>query len=482
MQNFSGSPLSAPENANAIRVRVVLNPNSNQNSLELIHLLHTLSGTNPNSIAPILDGLAHHTVSLHMHNQMSPLHQLTRAALNIDLHALTQTNGSQHIALDTFVSFLINLVSANANYIESVFGMIFKRAFTISAANEELLKAMHRVISYTLQTYPRSKILLLSILQSSYPHPIRPPVEHLSYSRAALRLAYTTGLSHPLLLTFTERLAAIEALVPQNVYADDSSQLCLEAERLELVLLEFCSFFDKGGSFEAAFTAYQVFIVPLDCPRYTPYCLIYAACINPSITAVHEVVERLWQSFHEPSTPFELRRHFLEHSASVVLRTKTYDSDSVIKWITRLAAWMNAYIDALNGNEYLDVDLHSPFYTAVSVLMKIMIGRRIASINHEVLSTMRLYRILCSGLSVATVLPHILVKKFMDEVLDSFDLDCTHVIQGSRHGFLSGATQRETKNTYNYNDFCPNVMLPKFKAKLNQYIIWYEDAAETDHS
>eukprot|EP00178_Gracilaria_changii_P014112 TRINITY_DN4001_c0_g1_i1.p1 TRINITY_DN4001_c0_g1~~TRINITY_DN4001_c0_g1_i1.p1 ORF type:complete len:496 (+),score=70.03 TRINITY_DN4001_c0_g1_i1:370-1857(+) len=471
-----------PEHPNALKIHVALDQNANHNPLEFLRLLHTLSGTNPNSIAPILTGLTHHTVNLHLYPTTSPLHQLTRAALKLDLHAISPTEKTPNPALETFVTFLTNLISAHADYIEPVFKMIAKRVFTMSAAQDSLLAAMDTVIFSTLRTHPRSRNVLLATMHSSYPHPVRPPVEHLSYSRAALRLAREPDLSPSLLLTMFERTAAVEALVPQEVFANSSSELCMEAERLEHVLLELCSFFERGGNFEAAFTAYQVFIVPVDAVRFTPYSLLYAATINESKRALHEVVERLWQSFHNPSTPLRLRERFLEHSGAFVLRSKAYAPHLVFKWASRLAAWLNAYIDAAVGNEFIDVDVHSSFYTGVAVLLRVMTGRSDVFRDGEKLNNMRLYRILSSGMNPTLMLPNSLVYAFVETMSRRCGVDYEDILQDNEGRFPPSRTVYGSKNEYRNRVVCPELRLPRFREKMDKYVIWdHEDDDDENH-
>ncbi|KAI0564618.1 RNA polymerase I specific transcription initiation factor RRN3 [Gracilaria domingensis] len=462
----------APEHPNALKIHVALDQNANRNPLEFLRLLHTLSGTNPNSIVPVLTGLTHHTVNLHLYPPTSPLHQLTRAALKLDLHAISPTDKTPNPALQTFVTFLTNLISAHADYIEPVFKMIAKRVFTMSVAQNSLLDAMDTVIFSALRTYPRSRNVLLSTMQASYPHPVRPPVEHLSFSRATLRLAKEPALASSLLVTLFERLAAIEAFVPQQVFANESSELCMEAERLEHVLLELCTFFEQRGSFEAAFVAYQVFIVPVDAVRFSPYSLLYAATVNESGDTLHDVVERLYQSFHNPSIPLRLRERFLEHSAAIVLRGKAYKPHRVFKWVSRLAAWLNAYIDAARGNDYIDVDVHSSFYTAVAVMLRVMAARSEAFKDSEALNNMRLYRIISSSMNPTLMLPDSLVNAFVETMSSKCDVDYQDIVQENDGRFPPSRTVYGSRNEFRHRLVCPDVTLPRFKEKLDEFVLW----------
>ncbi|PXF50169.1 putative RRN3-like protein RRN3P1 [Gracilariopsis chorda] len=472
-----------PAHPNALKIHVALDQNANRNPLEFLRLLHALSGTNPHSITPILTGLTHHTVNLHLYPSTSPLHQLTRAALKLDLHAISPTDKTPNPALQAFVSFLTNLISAHADYIEPVFQMIVKRAFTMSAARDCLLSAMHSVVFSALHTHPRARSILLSTVQSSYPHPVRPPAEHLCFARATLRLAKEPHLVSSLLVTLFERVAAIEALVPHTVFANDSrSQLGMEAERLEVVLLELCNFFEEGGSVEAAFSAYQMFIVPMDAVRYSPYALLFGAAVAKDTSTLHDIVERLWQSFHDPCTPSRLRERFLEHAGSMVLRARCYNSDHVVRWVARLAGWLNAYIDAARGNDVIDVDIHLSFYTAVAVLLRVMTRRCEAFKDEEVLSNMRLYRIVSSGMNPFVVLPRALVDSFVETVMNTCGVDYRDVIVESEGVFPPSRTLYGSKNEFVYRIVCPDFELPRLRARLNAHVLWDDKSKASENT
>lgn len=466
-----------PAHPNALKIHVALDQNANRNPLEFLRLLHALSGTNPHSITPILTGLTHHAVNLHLYPPSSPLHQLTRAALKLDLHAISPTDKTPNPAFQPFVNFLTNLISAHADYIEPVFQMIVKRAFTMSAARESLLSAMNGVVFSALHTHPRARSVLLSTVQCSYPHPVRPPVEHLSFARATLRLARERSLECSLLVTMFERVAAIEALVPHNVFATGStSQLGTEAERLEVVLLELCAFFEHGGSVEAALSAYQMFIVPMDAVRYTPYALLFGASVTSDANALHDIVERLWQCFHDPRTPARLRERFLEHAGWIVLRAKRYSSQLVVRWVCRLAGWLNAYIDAARGQDVVvDVDIHLSFYTAVGVLLRVMTRRCEAFRDEHVVSNIRLYRIISSGMNAFVVLPRALVEAFVETMMQRCGVDYRDVVVESEGVFPASRTVYGSKNEFVWRSVCADIELERLRARVGAHVLWDHD-------
>lgn len=450
-----------------------------------MRLQHTLRGTNPAAITPILTGLTY--LAAHLHSQSgttADLISLIDAALTIDIQPCADKNPCLRTALH---AFLLNLISADAAYVEPVINKFAARVFLTSVQHRARLEpVVYDILHVVLDTHPAAASLLSRIIRMRYPHPIRAAEEHVAYINAILHVAracHSPSVTRSVIATIFEKLGAIEALVPSDVTDCEGAMLRPEAEKMQLVLMELIRHVDivykedaeyLRSCFEPFFAAYESYIVPIESTRFTPYVMIYAA-EKGGEALVHDLSERLRQSFFDPSMSHRLREKFLEHSSVVIMRSASVSSASALAWLKQLASWLNAYVDDVsrNGGGEVDTDVHRLFYSGSASLMTTCCRRRDAvASNANVIPQMRLYRIVGSAMKPMLVVPRGVVDDFVKVVADCCGMDFNEIEDQNEGRFRPSRTRYGSRNEFFYKLRCPDLELSLAADMLEGRIRW----------
>lgn len=497
------------------------------NSLEL-HRLHHVFANGASSVASLLHALTHLTVRLHAGDDSSTaLRSLIDAALAVNLQSalenaasvgsksedLTSCNEAtpddQKDPLSAFASFVINLISIDATYLEPLLNLLVLQLFRIpieqSAKFEPLIE---RIVNAAVNTHARATYLLTDAISRRYPHPVRPAAEHIAFSRAVLfvaRAVPSAPIVRSIMNSLFERLSAIEANVPGDVRdfklldgkqtgldsacpsIVDDDLLCPDALKLQAIMVEIVRHFDlahehslhvfRAVHLDALFHAYDTYVVPVHRTRFTPYILVYAASLAGR-SCVFDVTERLRQAFFDSTQGVRLRGYVLEHSAVMVCRAKDISISEALSWLARLTSWLHAYIDAASASPLhtiVDVDVHRLFYSACATFMATLARRTDIferASSSEALARMRISRILHSTLAPTLVLPSDVVVNFLDALnrLNSGnDVDLSRVHERS---FAPTRTQYGAPNRLSYAFRCPDLPLLTLRSKIDRFTHW----------
>lgn len=452
----------------ALRIQYALDELTSGNSLEYLRLQHTLRGTNPTTLSPILSGLTHFAVKLHHDDPQKPLHTLFKAALQIDL----PTIASHQVTLTATATFLRNLVSADASFVEPVLVML-TRAFLLPVEiREAFMEEVHNLINFLLSVHPRAAALVVSILRERYPHPVRPAEEHAPYLRGVLSVCRNCPLlMKPLTNIVYERVAAVEALVPYDgLFVDDALEP--EAEKMDVILQEMFRHFElaKGKPFlerifEPAFDAYESYVVPCEA-RFTPYIILHGASMGGD-NILYSVIERLRVTFFDRGISARVREKFLEHSCGLLIRAKNISREMTHKWLDSMATWLHGYIDNTirrGSSQEVDADVHHIFYTGVAAWVRVVTKRR-EYVTEDSLAGWRVGRIVGCGMRPLIMLDERICREFLTVAGDSvvFDVDWAYRPTRTRYG---------APNVFEFADRLPDLELPVARDKIQHLVRW----------
>lgn len=499
----------------AEKVRQALQQKQKGNPLSYFRLQHALSAKSAPAIAEVLTGLTHLAASLHTDTTYSAdLRVLISSALSIDLKACTvPTDGNSYPALDALHLFVVNLISADAGFVEPVLQMFAKNAFTLPVDGRgPVVNLTYAAITSILDAYPRADALLAEVLCTRYPHPVRPAQDHQAYLRSVLHVSRncrSVGLCRSIIATVFEKLGAIEALVPADMFCNTLASpgkdreegaghiLSREAEKIEIVLQELFRHIDlasknsavdyAGAHLEHIVSAYESSIVPVEGTRFAPYVLLYATSIGGP-NAVWAVIQQLRQSFLDPSMSQRLREKFLQHSSVLVIRSKAAKDEQVLNWVSSVAGWLNRYIDVHErrrsfGGVDVDTDVHHLFYCACCALMS-TVSKRIEAItslsatNNDLLDRIRLYRIMSCGMNPMLVIPNDIVTEFVQVVQKSCGMDFSDILEENTRKYTPSRTKYGSRNQFIYTVRCPDLELSNAREKLQEYVNF--DSVEND--
>lgn len=488
-------PLSSETAACADKVLKALEEKRSGNPLSYLRLEHAISSKSPTASAEVLAGLTHFVASLHTGSPyVSDLRKLISSALSMDLLVCaTPTDNGEFPTLEAFHIFIINLVSADASFVEPVLDMLARKAFVAlpDRRRSPVLKYAYATVASVLDAYPRADALLAAVISARYPHPVRPAAEHVAYLRSVLHVSRecnSVELSRSIISTVFEKLGAIEALVPRDIFhGNDSTEgvfLTPEAEKVELILVELFRHVDlakrdtasfAARHFEHMFAAYEASIVPIEGARFAPYVLLYASSAGGE-PAVLEVIKRMRQSFFDPSVSQRLREKFLEHSCGVVIRASLCGPGAALRWMVSIAEWLNRYIDAQERRsgcvaQDIDIDVHHLFYSACCALMTGVSKRRDAistpmPFANDPADHMRLYRIMSCTMNPMLVLPGEIVREFVDVVREASGLDFADIIDENKGKFTPSRTKYGSRNKFEHDVRCWELELPNARLKL----------------
>lgn len=505
-----------------------LNSHAAGNSLELHRLHHVFANAAP-SVASLLHALTHLTARLHTaDDSAAALRTVIDAALAVNLPSALANATSAKLKpedpssrrdatvddhkdpLSAFASFAINLISVDATYLEPLLNLLVTKLFFIPVEQSaEFEPLIERIVTAAVSTHARATYLVTDAISRRYPHPVRPVVEHVAFSRAVLFVARAVP-APPLVRAITnalfERLSAIEATVPGDVRdikiinpkqivpnspvsaaEDEDGSLCPDAVKLQAIMIQLVRHFDLAFEhsshtyhtlhLDALFHAYDTYVVPVHRTRFTPYILLYASSLAGR-SCVLDVTERLRQAFFDSTQGVRLRGYVLEHSAVLVCRSKYIGVPDALSWFARLTSWLNAYIDATGAsplNTVVDVDIHRLFYSACATLMATLSRRSdilTRPSSSEALARMRISRILHSSLAPTLVIPSEVVSRFVDAVAhlgSGINVDLSHICERS---FASTRTKYGAPNRLSYAFRCPDLPLPTLRSKIDRFALW----------
>lgn len=532
----------------AARIRTALAEKQEGSPLEFHRLQHALAGGDPADVAELLTGLTHFS-ALISHDASdeslaADLRVLVHAALEVDLlvcaapsftlssraqeddataETITESDSAAYPTLNAFRLFVMNLVSADAAFVEPVLVMFAKRAFTLPLVKREpAVRHVYAVISMILSTHPRSSALLARIATEKYPHPVRPEPEHCAYARSVLHVArecHSQALRGDLISTVIEKVVAVEALVPRELFAEPADEmppppprvnfeagaeepdsdacegghlipLVKEAEKIDSMLSELCLYIDLAYAdtpteliqkhFDPLFTAFERFVLPVQGARFAPFVLLYAASVGGA-AVVLDVVERLRQSFFDPSKPEGLRVHHLQYSSAMVICADLVSANDVVAWMSPVAQWLNNYIDAhdrrapLYTENDIDTDVHNLFYTAACALM-ITVCRRTDAFDggscadQDAIARMRLFRIMSSKMNPMLVISKPIVDEFADVVLECDGMDLSEILEENKFRFIPSLTRFGARNRFTYSTPMEPLALPRTKRYVQRFM------------
>lgn len=312
----------------------------------------------------------------------------------------------------------------------------------------------------------------------------------MAYLRAVLAVARDERwprVGRTVVATVLERMGAVEALVPAELFAADGS-LRPEGAKIQAMMLELFSHVDAGASesayvlrvFEPLFAAYESAIVPVEATRFTPYVLLYAASKGGD-EAVLEVVERLRLAFFDEEVSLRMREKFLQHSSAMVIRSRLVSPAAARVWIAGVARWLNRYVDAqercMDGVD-VDTDVHLLFYSACCALMTTISKRSEAcsgssSGGADHLHTMRLYRIMACRMNPLLVVPVDIVQEFagaVREIGGSGEMDFSDIIERNKGRYTPSRTKYGSRNKFEYTVRCPELPLVEAQERLEDYV------------
>lgn len=415
--------------------------------------------------------------------------------------------------VEAYRNFLRNTVSADSAFVEDVLNASARLLFRLPLpAFDNVVAVAHDVIPRVLAMYSHAEMMCIRIFADRYPHPVRPAGEHQMYARAVLSVALyapTSSLASDLISVVVEKLAIIDAMVPDVIWeavsadisretlqsgypgdlaiADEDRKLVPEAEKMDMVLVEFCSFADalsvaservSKRCLKAIIASVERFVLPTHRARHAPMILLYSACAV-SRGAAWQVSERLRVSFFDPTIPNRLRVSYLQYSAAMVCRASVISAADAFTWLQRLATWLHSYIDDRQDDEWVavDVDVHELFYAGIFALMSVVTTRLDVFGAHaesslgcnDVANNLRFLRIMVSDLNPLLVMPEKLVAAFCKAVEDHGDMRFDEVLEENRRKVLPSRTRFGNKNRF--SSFMPleECVLPAMKAVVKPY-------------
>lgn len=534
---------------------------SSPDRLALLRLEHQLGAdppTDATGLPSLLAGLTHVTSRLHSRDATDAraIRLLVDASLRLDVVKVCALSAD---AAEAYAVFTKNLLSVDAAYVEVLLQRVVPAIFLShvdTLGHEAACDLAHSLVVASVETHHRRAVpLLIDALRAGYPHPVRPVADHVSYARALLRVARggardndnekgsdNSNKSLPRVVVravtaaVIEKLSAIEALADQEKTNAVLLELCLHirsafhqqqhynpsmltpTERNELFV---------ATHVDALFSANESLVVPVHTARQTQYALLYAASL-----AGHDVIiglaERFRQAFHDPGVADRLRTRFLAHSAALIVRSSAVNTRDVLRWIGRLATWLNSYVDAVErqaveemdthnqircANDSIiqqtllqpvgqqsnmkiqqqqqqhlhyhrqhqslltvDVEVHHVFYSACAVLMStlarrkdVVSGRRSAP---EIVARLRLRRILGCALAPLLVIPQDVVQQFGETVRESAALDVDQVLRDGDYRPVPTRTRSGARNIFEYTFGCPDVECEEVRQILDDGMRW----------
>lgn len=474
-----------PTESPSVTIQHAISQKRRGNALPYNLLQHTLSGRDPSAIAQVLRGLTHFAAISHTAHSTdaSDLTNLISHALTIDLKTCSDKTASTALR-PALREFLTNLISADAAYIDDVLRLAAK-AFSLPLDGAaSVVDHLHDMLPVILQMYPRAGPVMLAVIRDCYPHPVRPSGEHHAYARSVLQVSRQCvghPVGHNVISCVFEKLGAVEALLTQEVFIEDDKgekQLAPQAEKLDLVLLELFNHVQLAHSskhfvsdfFEPLYSAYESSIVPIENVRYSPYSLIFAASIaGPEI--LQETIDRLLLCFLDPRLHTKLRVKFLQQSSILVIRAAKVSSEAARSWVSRVAKWLNAYVDAQQRHPQfmseVDTSVHGLFYSAVFALMTTVVNRRYAFAGgDDFMDQLRLLRIMSCGMNPLLILPPGIVEEFSNVMFQACGMDFSDIRNANVTCFAPSFTKYGTVNKFSDVYVCPELDLPQSRQKL----------------
>lgn len=480
----------------ALKIHHALEQTIHGHTLDFHRLHHALRGTNSDALTQILIGLTHHTAQLHDETATTPrLKQLVQAALAIDLLTIVPVKGQddKKSALNEFMNFLQNLVSAHAEYVEPAIKTV-TRFFTLpSNMVVHVIPHVSEFVTHLLRTHVAATESLTRIIRQKHPHPIRSAEDHSAYMRLSLHVARTTypSVAAGIICGVMEKVGAVESLVPGEEEIGEEEE-CLEVSKMDAVLCELFRHFDSCKKeehmsdtvhvddvftqLELFYNAYESYIVPTDALRFAPLALLYGAHVAGE---THAMIERFRVCFHDSSQSAHLRGRYLQHSAFIVMRSMDVEDEHVRQWCRKLSRWLHLYLDALlhNGRVTPDADLHRSFYIGFSVFMEVVSFRKSAFVGDE-LDAMRVYRLALCPLKPIQIIVGETVEKFI-KVAEDLGIAVTEGLQGS---FIPNRTRFSRRNEVVWNWTTSKTPLPQTRLHLGKQIRWQEDSSDGNTS
>lgn len=477
-----GAPASLPAPTTSARaISTALSEKAAGNPLSYFRLQHTLSSRDAPSITSLLSGLMHFASA----SASVDLRQLIDLALRVDLSALCEPSPTrEYPALDALLCFAENLVSADAAYVHPVLENFVAGACALPVDKRgPIVKYATRAVVAVLRAYPRAATMLIDVLRKRFPHPVRPADEHVAYLRAVLAIARDErwpAVGRCVIATVMERLATIEALVPDDVFGA-KGELLPEAAKMQAVLLELFAHVDAGADgsgyaervFEPLFVAYESAIVSVEATRFSPYVLLYAAS-KGGTKIISAVVERLRLAFFDEDVSQQLREKFLQHSSAMVIRAKMVSPAAAKAWIASLARWLNRYVDAqerFSDDVQVDTDVHLLFYSACCALMTTL-AKRGDALDADEMNAMRLYRIMACEMNPLLVVPAAIVQYFASVVseIGAGSMDFEDIIERNKGRYTPSRTKYGSRNECEYTVRCPELELAAAREGVEDYV------------
>lgn len=539
-------------------VDAILAAVSSPDRLALLRLEHQLGAdppTDATGLPSLLAGLTHVTSRLHSRdaNDAQGIRLLVDAALRLDVVKVCALSAE---AAEAYSVFTKNLLSVDAAYVEVLLQRIVPTIFLShvdTPGHEAACDLAHALVFASVETHHRRAVpLLIDALRAGYPHPVRPMADHVSYARALLRVA--RGGDHdsendkdshgsfktlPLVVVravtaaVIEKLSAIEALADQEKTNAVLLELCLHirsafqqqqhynpsltstpSERNELFV---------ATHIDALFSANESLVVPVPTAKQTQYALLYAASL-----AGHDVTialaERFRQAFYDPAVADRLRTHFLAHSAALIVRSRAVNTRDALRWVGRLATWLNSYVDAVErqaandmethyeihyGDDSVmqqtlqpvgqqsnmkirhhrldcyrqhqsiltaDVEVHHTFYSACAILMSLLARRKDVVSGRirapEIVARLRLRRILGCALAPLLVIPRDVIQQFGETVKEFAGLDVDQLLRNGDYRPVPTRTRSGARNTFEYTFGCPDVECERVRQILDDGMRW----------
>lgn len=377
----------------------------------VVELRRCLRGGDAAAITELFNALSHFALS----NALTRP-DLLKAALEYDFSTLSPD------LLSAYHHFVLNLVSANAAFVEHSFHAFARRAFL--SDDPLVLATVHTCIRSVLGMYSAATTVLSTVVCQRYPHQVRKTAELAAFTRSVLSIArecVCPQLCADIIAAVVEKLVAVQALVS----ADDSA-----SDKMDSLLAEVFAFIDQcceencKTSFklrvvDPLIVAFERFVIPAQGGKYVPFVLL--RCLSHAGTETAQgVCERFRQNFFSYEIREEARLSYLSMSAIITGHSPVVSPTYVLLWMRSVAHWCNKFVD----NKGVHHRLVHVFCIVVGILVKLTTVRKDAldpmrTNSKDALSSMRLFRVLVSAHQPWRYVP-IDVRKVFSTLVSSF--------------------------------------------------------------
>lgn len=319
--------------------------------------------------------------------------------------------------IQAFCCFVLNLVSADAKFVEPALVSLTRRSFTHSSP--EVREAAVNLVPQLLRMYPAASEVAGVVFKDKFPHHVRATHELSNYIGCLLSVfekCDSSILREAIIHSVIEKFVALQASVPANIYAKEDepefdsptrvvtfdlpeeSKFCPEVLKMDALMNEMFEFIDRvrtplGENFpeiviEPLLTAFDRFVAPVYGGRFVPYILMHGLASSDA-SIVERVVNRLSVLFFDTTMSQDVRLFYLSFAAALVVRVPSLTPYFVFSWLKRVCQWLNHQVQ-LNP----EVGSNHIFSVATSYVVSVIIGRSGALSENDGLAQLRITRVL----------------------------------------------------------------------------------------